>query len=739
MNPSHAPLVVVFLCLLFTACGEQSPEDKSSVDSASLEVSSSDATVSDVEATDTVAVDTSADGAADDCPGGANCPCDTNADCDAGLCLESAQGKRCGKPCVDSCDPGYVCAQVPQGSDIISVCVNAWARLCSPCSKSEQCNHPGVTDARCVDRGVDGAFCGAACKEQSDCPAGYACKDTKDVSDNPTSQCMPVSDGGELTSCLCSPNALALALKTTCSQTVTVNGAEVTCSGVSQCKESGAAPECQANEPQPETCDGVDNDCDGETDESTCDDNNPCTTDSCTPAQGCQHPLVKDETDCAADGSKYCLVGECIDKLKCPADCKSPGGVIATKQEAKLVAPDGAQYDAAGRAVAIDGDLAVVGADGADDKGNSSGNVTIYARQTDGSWAKTTKLVGNDTTQGDRFGCSVALKGDRLVVGACADDDKGASTGAVYIFKQQGKGSWTQVTKLVPADGEIGGYFGTHVALSGDRLVVSAQGASPKGKSSGAAYVYEPQTITKWKQVAKLVAADGKAYDNFGKALALSGDHVAVGAPGVDGKGQNSGAAYVFERQTDGSWSEVSKLVPADNDAEDAFGGSVAIDGDRLLCGAQSAKTKAPYAGAVYIYERQKSGKWAEVSTLVPSTSGKSSLCGSAVDLSGERALVGCESAATVGAVVVYRRQSDGVWAEAAKLTAGDGAKSDYFGDSLAMSADRVVVGAFADDDKGTSSGSAYVFDLGEYTCSGPGACICKAGYTGPDCSVKSP
>ena len=267
--------------------------------------------------------------AAPDCPGGAGCPCEANDGCDAGLCLEGAQGKRCAKPCVDSCDPGFVCAQIPQGSDVLTVCVDATARLCSPCETSKDCTHPGVTDARCLDRGAAGSFCGAACKADADCPSGYACKDAKDVDGETSAQCVPVDDAGALGACTCSPNAVALALKTACSVAVVSGAEELTCDGQAGCKTAGQPAVCQANSPEDEKCDGADNDCDGQTDESSCDDDNVCTTDSCDPTKGCDNTPVSDGAPCDADGSvctadDACKAGACAPGAPLNCDDKNP-------------------------------------------------------------------------------------------------------------------------------------------------------------------------------------------------------------------------------------------------------------------------------------------------------------------------------------------------------------------------------------------------------------------------------
>ena len=307
-------LLVAALASVSVGCGDSANQGGGAADTAVAEdTSQEDTGAADTGAVDTANVDSGGADVGPVCPGGAGCPCDANSDCDAGICLEGAQGKRCAQPCVDSCPSGFRCAQVPQGSDVVTVCVDASARLCSPCAESKDCIHPGVVDARCIDRGAAGAFCGAACKGDGDCPKGYACKDAKDVDGDTTSQCLPVDDGGALAACTCSKNAVSLGLKGVCSKAVVQGEVELVCAGELRCEAAGAAAVCKANEPGKETCDGADNDCDGETDEGGCDDGNACTTDSCGPgADGvvtCAHKAQPDGVACDADGS-VCTEGD---------------------------------------------------------------------------------------------------------------------------------------------------------------------------------------------------------------------------------------------------------------------------------------------------------------------------------------------------------------------------------------------------------------------------------------------
>lgn len=264
------------------------------------------------------------------CPGGTGCPCKENDDCDASLCLEGKDGSRCAAACTDQCSPGFQCKFVPTGADVAAVCISSWARLCNPCRENKDCRYLGIDDARCVDRGEAGGFCGTACTvDGDDCPSGHACKSIKDLDGNTTKQCVPVAPSGKLAACVCSDNAVVKAVKAVCRKSLVVDDVEFSCDGEAQCKTVGESAECIAKEPSKEICDGLDNNCDGATDESSCDDKQPCTIDKCDPEKGCVHTPLTEGSSCEADDSvctqgDKCKGGACVAGTLITCDDKNP-------------------------------------------------------------------------------------------------------------------------------------------------------------------------------------------------------------------------------------------------------------------------------------------------------------------------------------------------------------------------------------------------------------------------------
>ena len=211
-------------------------------------------------------------------------------------------------------------------------------------------------------------------------------------------------------------------------------------------------------------------------------------------------------------------------------------------------------------------------------------------------------LEAGDGDQHEQYGFSVALDGDIAVVGApSADAGPSFTAGAAYVYEHQPDGSWLETQKLVAPDSAPFDRFGHAVALAGGRaLIGSFTDDSPLGADHGSAYVFERQPGGSWSPVAKLLAADASSGDVFGSAVALAGDRALIGARGGDGAAPGSGAAYVFEREPGGAWVQVQKLAPAEGAQDDVFGTSVALAEERALVGAQWHAGALPLSGAAH-------------------------------------------------------------------------------------------------------------------------------------------
>ncbi|KAA3664513.1 MAG: hypothetical protein DWQ04_05355 [Chloroflexi bacterium] len=289
-------------------------------------------------------------------------------------------------------------------------------------------------------------------------------------------------------------------------------------------------------------------------------------------------------------------------------------------------------------------------------------------------WLESTILRASDAQIADHFGHAVAVDGDTAVIGAVFEDggagDPASNSGAAYVFTRSG-GVWSEQAILRASDAHEDDEFGNAVAVSGDTVVIGAHneeaGAAFLHYDSGAAYVFT-RSGGVWSEQAILRASDAQERDWFGGAVAVSGDTAVIGATGEDGgagdPNYDSGTAYVFTRRGD-VWSEQAILRASDAQVDDGFGRVVAVDGDTAIIGTASED-------------------------------------GGAGDPSYNS-----------GAAYVFTH-SGGVWSEQVILRASDAQERDAFGYAVAVDGDTVVIGARSEDgtsgDRNYDSGAAYVF-----------------------------
>ena len=274
------------------------------------------------------------------------------------------------------------------------------------------------------------------------------------------------------------------------------------------------------------------------------------------------------------------------------------GGVWA--EEATLQASDGAAGAFFGTSVSLDGDVIVVGAFGDASQGTDSGAAYVF-RRVGASWIEEQKLVASDAATLDRFGSAVAVSADAILVGAHQNDDAcpldpACDSGSGYVFRFDGA-SWSEEQKLLASDMTVGDQLGRAVTLDGDVAVLGTPEEIIKGGTEpGAAYVYRFDG-TSWAEEIKLQASDLLVDDRFGTSVSLSGDTLLVGA---DGHASGAGAAYVFRH--DGiNWSEEAKLSATPSN----FGRSVALLDDAALIGAPSDAGAGILTGVAWLFRRE--------------------------------------------------------------------------------------------------------------------------------------
>jgi hypothetical protein len=370
-------------------------------------------------------------------------------------------------------------------------------------------------------------------------------------------------------------------------------------------------------------------------------------------------------------------------------------------------------------------------------------------------------LKASNTDAGDRFGASVAISGDTVVVGAPNEDsaatgvggdessNSASNSGAAYVFTRNGA-FWSQQAYLKASNTGANDTFGGAVAIDGDTVVVgalredsSATGvggdeSNNSGNGSGAVYVFTRSGAT-WTQQAYLKASNTGNGDGFGSSVAIDGDTVAVGAwveassaTGVNGNqadnsAPSAGAVYVFTRNG-ASWAQQAYLKASNTGSGDRFGTKVAIDGDTVVVGARredssavgvngnEADESAADSGAAYVFTRSGT-TWTQQAYLKASNTQTDDVFGTSVDVDGDTVVVGAtressnatgvngnqadESAPSAGAVYVFER-TGATWSQQAYLKASNTDPDDAFGSGVAIDGNLLIVGASSEDSNST-------------------------------------
>lgn len=306
---------------------------------------------------------------------------------------------------------------------------------------------------------------------------------------------------------------------------------------------------------------------------------------------------------------------------------------------------------------------------------------------------------------GYRFGTAIALDGRTLVSGA---------SGEVFVLQRSltHPDRWSEVARLAPDGPGFFDNFGAAVAVSGDTLVAGTQslGAYP------GAWIFQRNDAGGWTEVLELMPEGGRFLDPGG--VAIDGDIAAVGDQGDDFQ---TGAVYLFSRHEGGTnhWGQVAKLVPAEAGPSSYFGASVALAGNTLVAGAVGDSALGALAGGAWVFQWAGAGSGLQVTQLSAADGAAFDRFGSSVDIDGDTIVVGARQKGLMdlaaGAAYVFDRNRGGAgrWGGVARLVPTNFANNDEFGASVAVRGDQILVGAYGDDDLCPSQDPEYNCDAG--------------------------
>jgi hypothetical protein len=408
-------------------------------------------------------------------------------------------------------------------------------------------------------------------------------------------------------------------------------------------------------------------------------------------------------------------------------------------EAAKLLPGDAQSDDHIGYAVAVDGETIIVGAVLDDDKGVDAGAAYVYRRQ--GSiWIEEAKLLASDGQANACFGSAVAVDGDVAVIGApgtneADPEDPMCQSGSAYIFRFT-DGGWTEEAKLLATEPECGDWFGWRVAFAGDVIAIGAPLDDDMAGDAGAVYVYRYDGST-WLWETTLQDPDGAVEDFFGHDVAICQDILFIGAAGDDEGAENTGSAFVYRH--DGSeWILEQKLLASDGEADDGFAGDVAFRENMAVFGVSCDDDQGDRAGAAYVF-RHDGAQWTEEAKLLASDGVERDNFGNSVDTNGSVIIVGAlnddDFGPHSGSAYVFEKEG-GDWIERAKMLPADGKEGDQFGWSSAIDGETAVIGALMFYNDGPGAG--YVFELDGPDCNENGICDPRDILEGTSCDINA-
>lgn len=381
-----------------------------------------------------------------------------------------------------------------------------------------------------------------------------------------------------------------------------------------------------------------------------------------------------------------------------------------------------------GNSISIDGNYAVIGAwregEGTLDPTEYekySGAIYILERDTNGLWTEKQKVVASNGVQLAFFGFSVSISGDYIIVGAPGTRTGGngeptdSSYGTAYIFERNlNSGIWEEKQILHGINQQsISGAstsFSTNVTINGENAVVE-----------DVYFKRDPDGV--WREKSILPYKCPKSI--FGDLMVIGCELDDTDENGNNNK-SNAGAAFIMELEND-VWIERQKIVASDRQENDFFGGAVSMDNDYIALGAKNqnfnvaGNTAYDNSGAAYVFKKQSNNMWTEVQKVVASDRFHSDQFGNSISLNGDKLLIGSHNQDagnlnSSGAAYVFKKDVTDTWNELAKLTASDKQENDKFGSAVAIDNDDIIISAPLEDSDETgnniitNTGSVYVY-----------------------------
>eukprot|EP01084_Bolivina_argentea_P144268 253168_1 len=365
----------------------------------------------------------------------------------------------------------------------------------------------------------------------------------------------------------------------------------------------------------------------------------------------------------------------------------------------QLISNDGSVGDQLyGYSVAVFNHTAIIGARG---DNSLQGVVYVFKKDLDsGEWTQKQKLIADDATMLDRFGHSIAMDSyDQIIIGAYGVD---TAKGAAYIFEKL-NGNWTQKIKLIPRNVSFDDWCALSVAIKDDIALIGCFRDDEIEVNSGAVYVFQ-KINNEWIETQKLKANDAGENNFFGFSISIYDDVAVIGAYGHS---KIYGSVYIFEYNShNGEWTETQKLTASDREIYNVFGRTVSIYQKTIIIGAIGADN---WKGKVYVFGKNED-KWIEQKILSPTEGNENKYFGVSVCIYDQNIVVGSGTWINSGSVYVYEQIGDD-WIEKYKLQPVEDTNQTKSERTVSIWENVLIVGLGYDDTEINDAGSAFIYE----------------------------
>lgn len=384
--------------------------------------------------------------------------------------------------------------------------------------------------------------------------------------------------------------------------------------------------------------------------------------------------------------------------------------VFGQYQSKKITASTRESRAEFGTSVAINNEFIAVGASREE---VAKGAVYIH-RKNGNNWNFNQKITAPDGAEMAEFGGSMKFGNDFLVISAGrADIDNTIRAGALYVYELDSNNQWNFTKKLTASDYDNDALLGvnpTSIAVDGNTIIAGSPGFS---SWNGAVYIYEKEG-NNWVETQKITSPESVDYGNFGIGVSLFGDYLVIGASGVN---NSAGKIYIYKKNNSGEWIFHQSLTSSDNFENSYFGNSVSISGNELVVGAYT-EVDTGNPSMAYIFKLNDNGNWEETQKIPNYESSEHTYFAWMCEMKNDKLLISSPHlyGAEAGRTLLYKKNSQNNWEFYQELKPENDVAEDFYGWSLAMNDNEIIVGSARDDwdsneeNELNDAGSAYIF-----------------------------